>query len=407
MLRTIRNTSFLVFMIISCFSLSGQTRAVVENAIPDVEWDAAFTRTEGWTGGDVAGTVNMGDGRTVWMFGDSWIGKVGEGKHVGGSHMINNVIAIHDSSELGSVRAPLYKDIHFAWGPNNSENKPTAWIIPKTRTDGEWYWPSGGGVVIPGCNGTQKLIVFLFHLARRGEEDSSWNFKHIGSAMAIVDDAQETIEKWKTRQLTIPYSTKPESATHIHSPRTINWGVSAILQIKEPLHEKSGFLYIYGIDDSEVLNKKLFLARVYPDDVEKLDQWQFFSGEDNWSAFLGDAISIAENVPSELSVNEDVRLNADTFVMVHSEPLFGRKIMIRRAPNPEGPWSDPEPIYTVPGLDRGKEYFTYAAKGHLHLSRQNELLVTYIINANSIWEMAIDAAIYRPRFIRASLHPDL
>ena len=106
---------------------------------------------------------------------------------------------------------------------------------------------------------------------------------------------------------------------------------------------------------------------------------------------------------SELSVDEYVQQRRSTFLMVHSEPVFGRRILVRSAPNPEGPWSKPKAVYTVPGLDRGKDYFTYAAKGHLHLSRQNELLMTYIINANNIWDMAVDIAIYRPRFVRVPL----
>ncbi len=31
-------------------------------------------RPDGWSGADVAGTVVLGDGRVVWLFGDTWIG---------------------------------------------------------------------------------------------------------------------------------------------------------------------------------------------------------------------------------------------------------------------------------------------------------------------------------------------
>ena len=58
---------------------------------------------------------------------------------------------------------------------------------------------------------------------------------------------------------------------------------------------------------------------------------------------------------------------------------------------------------SVPGLGRGSAYFTYAAKGHGCLSRRNELLVTYIINASHFWDMVADAEIYRPRFVRIVL----
>jgi len=77
--------------------------------------------------------------------------------------------------------------------------------------------------------------------------------------------------------------------------------------------------------------------------------------------------------------------------------------LVKTAEKPEGPWSSSRAVYTVPGLDRGKAYFTYAAKGHLHLSRPGEILVTYIINANDFWDAAADASIYRPRFVRVPM----
>ena len=135
-----------------------------EQSIPDVEWEAVFSRTEGWTGGDVAGTVNLGDGRTVWMFGDSWVGKVAGGKHAAGSQMVNNAIGVQPSSSLGRGRAPRYDETKFFWGPDNEKKKPTAWVIPQTHTANQWYWPSGGGVVVHGPSGQPRLIVFLFRV---------------------------------------------------------------------------------------------------------------------------------------------------------------------------------------------------------------------------------------------------
>jgi len=46
-------------------------------------------------------------------------------------------------------------------------------------------------------------------------------------------------------------------------------------------------------------------------------------------------------------------------------------------------------------------YFCYAAKAHPELSRQDdELIVSYVCNANDFWKMAADARIYRPKFLR-------
>ncbi len=376
----------------------------LKQSIPDVDWDAVFSRTEGWTGGDVAGTVDLGDGRTVWMFGDSWIGKVTGGKHASGSHMVNNAIGIQRSSSLGRGRAPRYDELKFFWGPDNEKTKPTAWVIPQSQATNRWYWFSGGGVVVPGPNGQPRLILFLFHLTKRGEKDSAWNFKHIGSAMAIVDNVPQPVDKWKVRQIAIPYSIGAGRGSRDSAVRETNWGVGALLRKERQESVPKTYLYIYGVHNAQRLNKQLLLARVPASEVEKLYQWQFYSGKGRWSSRLSDAVHIADKMASELSVDEYVEKGRSTFLMVHSEPAFGRRILVRTAPMPEGPWSKPRPVYSVPGLDRGKDYFTYAAKGHLHLSRKNELLVTYIINANNIWDMAVDAAIYRPRFVRVPLN---
>ena len=221
--------------------------------------------------------------------------------------------------------------------------------------------------------------------------------------MAIVDNLREPAEKWKVRQLAIPYSIGADRPHGGSAVRETNWGVAASL--RKELHESGTktYLYIFGVHNAEPLNKQLLLARVPALDVEQLDRWRFYAGQGRWSARMRDAVQIADEMTSELSVDEYVENGRSTFLMVHSEPVFGRRILVRSAPDPAGPWSKPRAVYTVPGLDRGKEYFTYAAKGHLHLSRKNELLVTYIINAHNIWEMAADVAIYRPRFIRVPL----
>ena len=52
---------------------------------PDDSWNAVFDRRDGWTGADVAGTVALGDGRMLWLFGDTWIGSIRGGKRLSGS----------------------------------------------------------------------------------------------------------------------------------------------------------------------------------------------------------------------------------------------------------------------------------------------------------------------------------
>jgi hypothetical protein len=91
------------------------------------------------------------------------------------------------------------------------------------------------------------------------------------------------------------------------------------------------------------------------------------------------------------------------FVMVHSEPLLGKRIFVRTAPQPQGPWSKGQAVHTVFDVERHKSYFTYAAKGHAQLSRPGEVLITYVVNASDFGVGYRDASIYRPRFVRVKL----
>ena len=83
--------------------------------------------------------------------------------------------------------------------------------------------------------------------------------------------------------------------------------------------------------------------------------------------------------------------------------MLGHHILARAAASPEGPWSKPERIYKVPEPGEDKGLITYAAKGHAHLSREGELLVTYAVNSSDFGQIFRDASLYRPRFVRVPL----
>jgi hypothetical protein len=89
--------------------------------------------------------------------------------------------------------------------------------------------------------------------------------------------------------------------------------------------------------------------------------------------------------------------------MVHSEPVFGRRLLARTADRPEGPWSDPVAFYEAPGMEGQERRFPYAGKAHLECSRPGELLVSYAVNSHDFADVVREAAVYRPYFVRVPL----
>ena len=100
------------------------------------------------------------------------------------------------------------------------------------------------------------------------------------------------------------------------------------------------------------------------------------------------------------------RMNFSTgtkWILVQSEPLLGKRIFVRTAPKPEGPWSARKTVVVVPDVARSPSYFTYAAKGHAAISRPGELLITYLVNSQQFGDLGKDTTIYRPKFLRFPL----
>jgi hypothetical protein len=246
-------------------------------------------------------------------------------------------------------------------------------------------------------------VVFLFHIGKAEGRTGVWAFKSLGGALAMIDNFDQPIEKWHVEQHEIPAAVSTDMAKTDAALRETSWGMATHRQPADG-KDAPGVLYVYGIRNQSPLDRQLLLARVPAGAVHESGKWRFYAGDGKWSSRLQDAASIAGDLVNELSVEECAVEGRPLLIMVHSEAVLGRHIFVRTASRPEGPWTRPVPVYSVPELDRNRSYFTYAAKGHLQLSRQGELLISYVVNSHDFWAMFKDATIYRPRFIRVPLH---
>lgn len=347
-----------------------------EPATVDSKWDDIFTRTSGWNGGDADYSVDLRDGRTLWIFADSFVGPTKDGRRIAGNRMVNNVIGVHPTPKPGDL--PAFDSMRFYWGINDKK-EPAAWVKPEQPD--RWYWPADAAV------SGDRLVMTLWRIQRQGKGTGAFDFAHSGGAIGIVENFKQPPEMWQVRQFDNPHATLKDSPTG-----EIGWG-GAVLE------REGGWLYIYGVKE-DGWNKKLLLARVKGSEAERFDRWEFHAGGGKWTGKLGDAAVICEGVANELRIAPIQREGRTLWTMVHSEPLLGIHVMLRAAFRPEGPWSKPKKVYQVPGVKDQKGLFTYAAKSHPHLSPPGQLLISYVINTGDIWQTLNRGDLYRPRFIR-------
>jgi len=138
-----------------------------------------------------------------------------------------------------------------------------------------------------------------------------------------------------------------------------------------------GWLYLYGVAADAAGTQQAYLARVRPEDVEHRDRYAYFDGE-GWSPDVAAAAPLFDGPPNELSVSYNGYLGQ--YLCVHSMGLSGPQVM-RTAPQPWGPWSDPTTFWTVEAAsDKKYPVIAYAAKEHPELARDGGrvLYVTFI-----------------------------
>lgn len=341
------------------------------------DWEASFVRTSGWTGADGAASIPLPNNRVLWLFGDSFIGPVESGRHMPGTTMVNNTIAI------GPMRRtpPTERELTFHWG--YAQGKPAAWCVPDQPD--RWFWPASGGIVAPGPDGRDRLILFMTRLSRVDNSDSIWNFRARGTTLTFVTNPADSPAEWKQSQSVINEFAE-------RGPQ-IGWGFAVLRDGLDP-----GRLLIYGIDTTNNFDRKVVLARAPSATVEDVATWRFLTAR-GWDTSPTDLASLAAQAGPEVSVH---KLN-DRYVMVYSHPMLGAEVYARVSRQPEGPWSEARQIYLCPEPAQDKKLLVYSAKAHPELSGPRDLLISYCVNSTEFTDVLEHADRYRPRFVRVPI----
>jgi hypothetical protein len=322
-------------------------------AEPAPDLDALFQTTNGWIGSDGDYSIQLNSRTTLWLFGDTVIGQVRDGKRINAT-MVNNTIALKPT---GGKATFFYR--------TNSDGHPASVFQPIDVTN-SFFWPWDG------IRSDRGLFVFLMQV-RHTTDKSVWGFDVFATQLAFVPNPDGPPQDWKITLKKVPF--KP-----------FGWAVM----------RDANFIYIYG---SNRKKGGSFLARAPESALDDFGQWRFYS-DGQWQEDAARATPVFPEAPSEGSVRWLGDLHR--FVAVYSPDIFG-DIVMRTSDAPSGPWTDRRVIFHCPEGKRTKAYFCYAGKMHPELSRPGELIMTYAVNSSNFSDLFNDAQLYWPRFIRLKL----
>ena len=305
-----------------------------------------FTRYSGWNSGDGAQSILLPDGRSVWLFGDSFVGPVNPNRtRANGNFLINNAAMIQNDNVFTSYYG-------------GTAAAPKALFVPADPT--HFYWTRHGFV------DNNKLYVTLMELANITTNGTT-STVHEADKVAVLSLPDMKF----IRLIDIPYK------------NAISYGDRSFID--------GNYHYIFGMW-SDGWSTKLYMARAKINHAE--DPWEFYSNNDQWVADMSQAIPIT--IPGHVTEPTVINRNGRYYLFTQQN-FYSKNILMYRADKPEGPYSEEKLIYTTPDSVQ-----TYLALAHPQFIENNTLLIGYSLGGD-IFASFKNVDIERPHFIRVNL----
>ncbi len=282
----------------------------------------------GWTSADATYSVPLGDGRVLWLYGDTWVNTINWDGSVrsNGAFIRNSAVVQHGDTLTTLARGSR-------WAPDD---------FMKPSQPGQWYWPLDGQVV------GDRVFVFMNRVKTSGT--GAWNFATDGVDMLVLRKSDLTLL----------------SRTEVGHGK-VSWGVSLL--------DAGNHTYIYGMEDRKGAHPEqlAYVARTRKGDLG--GEWEFWTG-DHWSPHR----EAAKPVKSGVSPTFSVIRTGDHYSLLSQEGFFSTRLLAARGRTPMGPWRDWRVVHNGPNTAPGQ--ISYNALVHPEFDRNGQILVSWNMNGN-------------------------
>jgi len=337
----------------------------VPDPAPVARPDHALTRLfsvlhgPGWVGGDSSYSTELPDGSEAFVCSDTLIGRAGQS----GSATFSGIA--HNSELFGSLTS-----LKGDYAGSYAAPQP---LIPDQRGGGD-QWQVASTFVQPG-----EQLVFVNEFA---PQNGIFGLFTGRSGIAV---------------LTVPNDGMP-SFRHVvalqNDPLT-QWG-NAVLQ-------DGSYSYVYGAVGSAGAGtfSGMKVARVPRGREVRTGSWQYWDGT-GWVAGEDQAVTLP-------TVNELTGVVAQgsgegyEAVSIPGSVFTDNTLDLSYACTPQGPWSVPVPVYSIPQVPGLADQIAYIPTFHPELSMSSVNVISYNVNSTvGLAALQGDIAGYQPHFVTLS-----
>jgi hypothetical protein len=335
--------------------------SVLIEAQPWEEAQKLFRTDVHWLGGDGASSVDLGDERVLWLFGDSFVNPAG-------SRSRRDAALVRNSVAIQKGYAPATAKMTFSW--RTLGNRPRSFFHEEGT---EWFWP-GSGIRI-----RDVLLLFLMRVRRT---DNALGFEPSG---------------WKA--VLVPNPDSPPTLWGMVNPRVPKTG--RILVGSSSVVIADGFLYAFGTDgkDQSVYTVRWPLADAAGGTLLAPQWW--VGPDRGWTGALAPGhrpVPVFTGGQAEFTVHFETDLKG--FIQVQTLSLADPCLAARFTGGISLPWSVPECFFQPP--ERAvRGLLIYAGKAH-KVFEGADLAFTYAVNTMDVERLMSDMEIYYPVVLKGS-----
>ncbi len=344
-----------------------------------------FPYKDGWYGGDGAWSLDLGDGRVLWLFGDSFVSsREGLQDRSGMQLVLGTTVAVSTCTAGGEFR------IRYRLKKRDGE-------FVSFFGDGEWLWP-GDPFLVRGT-----VYVPLVSIEEDPDRPKPFAFKITDHRIAKIEDfkGRDPLD-WKVDYLDL-------------SPGVLE-GVHAFAATSVPHGRHVYFFPLYGATVNGLTLFGNILARVSLEALsEPGEAVEYLTGNGKWKRNpRHDELKVVlDAAVPEMSVRYHPERGKWVAVYLSIEGR-GDRMLFRTADKLEGPWEEPEVLLSpIPEVDPESPFyddktFCYAGKEHFMFSMGRIFVVSYVCNseddpADEEGFICKNLFLYRP-VVRTVLH---
>lgn len=332
----------------------------------DVVCDLGRDNEQDIIGHDVGVSSVLPDGRVLFLFGDTWVGPITDGVRDIQSQTSNSGALLPDGEPICGEALEHLTDAEG----NVRQLIP---LMPGDDAERIAYWPIDS--VIQG-----DRILTYYRRVDRGDSLRTLQFEVLGTgvASASLDTLEYTLEN----------DGEPifEANEHVAAAE---------------LNPEDGLVYVLICrqDGGEDIFAPCVAGRAPPASMADEDAYEFYSGG-MWTSEIDDAELVLQNGESEMTLNTVERGGGVQWVATYVPP-FTCEIVVQFAPDPWGPYSEPEPVYEGDPEDDGGSR-CYGGKFHPEFSSDGRGTFTWV-SSGTLTETLENPDTYWPHVVEVDV----